>query len=80
MDQIYLVSCFGLSANLIHSTFPLIILKHTKFEEDKLFCQLLYINIARIAKLPYGQRTALLKERLYWKKGFIERKALLNTL
>ena len=25
-----------------------------------------------------GQREALLKERIYWKKGFIERKALLK--
>ena len=37
-------------------------------------------NIPRIGKLPYGakwgfiERKALLKERLYWKKGFIERK------
>ena len=31
-------------------------------------------NIARIAKLPYGQRKA------YWKKGFIERKALLKNI
>ena len=38
------------------------------------------VNIPRIGKLPYGakwgfiERKALLKERLYWKKGFIERK------
>ena len=48
------------------------------------FCQLLMKikifdnvkdeNIARIAKLPYGQRKA------YWKKGFIERKALLKNI
>ena len=35
-------------------------------------------NIARIAKLPYGQRKPLLKERLYWKEGFIERLDLLK--
>ena len=37
-------------------------------------------NIPRIGKLPYGakwgfiERKALLKERLYWNNGFIERK------
>ena len=40
-------------------------------------------NIPRIGKLPYGakrgfiERKALLKERLYWKKGFTERKVSL---
>ena len=45
----------------------------------------LWENIPKIGKLPYGamrdfnEREALMKERLYWKKGFIERKALLKV-
>ena len=31
-----------------------------------------------LGNCPMGQREALLKERLYWKEGFIERKALLK--
>ena len=31
-----------------------------------------------LGNCPMGQREALLKERLYWKKGFFERKALLK--
>ena len=31
-----------------------------------------------LGNCPLGQREALLKERIYWKKGFIERKALLK--
>ena len=31
-----------------------------------------------LGNCPMGQREALLKERFYWKKGFIEKKALLK--
>ena len=54
------------------------------FWKSKTFRRKLKKNIPRIGKLPYGakwgfiERKALLKERLYWKKGTIERKALLK--
>ena len=73
-----LVFRYGLFRNGFHHTDEKSIFSKKHFVYIKSKLKLEDKTSQELGNCPMGQREALLKERLYWKEGFIERKALLK--